>query len=177
MIENSAVRPYAKAAFEFAQQHQVQAQWTIMLDTMAKFIAQTEVQQFLKNPRYTAAERLQMCLSLGESCLDEPGANFIRILAANNRLAILPSIAEQFAAYQAAAEKVLPVRVKSAVPLNEAILEKLSAKLAAKQQSRISLKNEVDPNLLGGLMIYLGDRVIDDSLLGQFARLRETVIT
>jgi F-type H+-transporting ATPase subunit delta len=168
-------RPYAKAAFEFAQQQGALNQWSNILQTFSHYIAQPEMIAFLKNPRYSDAEHLQLCLDLGESLLDEAGKNFIHILAKNNRLEALPHIAEQFEAYRAAAEKVQHVLVKSAIPLDEKTKEKLKQQFAQKYASHIELENEVDAKLLGGLVVYIGDQVIDGSLQGQLARLRDAV--
>jgi F-type H+-transporting ATPase subunit delta len=168
-------RPYAKAAFEFAQQHGTLNQWSKTLKTLSHYISQPEVIAFLKNPRYSDAEHLQLCIDLGDSLLDEASKNFIRTLAKNNRLSSLPYIAEQFETYRAAAEKVQHVLVKSAIPLDEKIREKLKQQLADKYASHIELENEVDPKLLGGLVVYIGDQVIDSSLQGQLARLRDAV--
>lgn len=170
-------RPYAKAVFEFAQQQGALNQWSSTLQTLSHYISQPEMIAFLKNPRYSDAEHVQLCLDVGGSLLDEAGKNFIRIVAKNNRLDTLPCIAEQFETYRASAEKVQHVLVKSAIPLDEKTKEKLRQRLAEKYASRIELQNEVDSHLLGGLVVTVGDQVSDSSLQGQLARLRDAINT
>jgi F-type H+-transporting ATPase subunit delta len=177
MTEAKLARPYAKAAFEYAVEHQQLDQWAVMLRTMAELIGQPEVQQLLKNPKYSAQAHSEMCLALGQDILDAAGQNFIKMLASNRRLSTLSSIVAQFEQLRAVIEQTLTVRVKSAIPLNDDYQQRLITLLSAKFQRRIILQCEVEEKLLGGLLITAGDHVIDGTVKGQLERMREVMVS
>ncbi len=167
-------RPYAKAAFEYAQEHQQLSQWSEMLSKMAAYIREPVVMQFLGDPRYNMQQHGELVLALDEQ-LDAASQNFIRILANNNRLALLPSITELFAQFRAAAEKTLVARVKSVVPLTDEEQSQLNTLLSKKFARTVITQYEIAPELLGGLLIQAGDHVIDSSIRGQLERMREAL--
>ncbi len=170
-------RPYAKAVFEYAVEHKQLDQWSKKLHQMVECMQQPEVTQFLSNPNYGVQERLDVCVALLKDSVDETGINFIKILATHNRLSVLPAILELFEQYRAIAQQVLDVAVKSAVPLTGDYQAKLNKILSHKFGCDIVLQCEVQPTLLGGLIITAGDHVIDGSVRGQLQRLREHVLS
>ena len=85
-------------------------------------------------------------------------------------------IAALYKQLRAEAEKRLDVRVVSAVPLDEAQAERMKAALARRFEREISLHNEIDPEVLGGAVIYAGDQVIDGSLKGRLNRLQASLV-
>ncbi|HVV69926.1 MAG TPA: F0F1 ATP synthase subunit delta [Gammaproteobacteria bacterium] len=176
MTAAKLARPYAKAAFEYAQQHRQLDHWAVMLQTMAELIKQPTVQQLLKNPKYSSEAHSEISLALGQDILDEAGKNFIKLLALNHRLSALPDIVMQFEQLRAAIEQTLTVRVKSAIPLDEDYQQHLVKLLNAKFQRHIILQCEVDKNVLGGLLITAGDHVIDGTVKGQLERMREVMV-
>lgn len=175
---NSArfAHPYARAAFDYALEHTQLEQWASMLKTMSEYVKQPLVAEILKNPQYTEQARADIYLALGQDKLNVAEQNFIKLLAYNDRLALLPDIYHLFEQLRATVEKTLAVTVKSAVPLTDAYREKLQASLSKKFGQHVELACEVDPNILGGLLIKSGDHVIDSSVRGQLERLRDTVI-
>jgi len=175
---NSArfARPYARAAFDYAQEHHQLAQWSDMLRTMAERIGQTEIAALLNNPQYSTETRCEVVLALGQKVLGEAGQNFIKTLANYKRLSVLPDIYILFEQLRADVEKTLRVKVKSAVTLSDGHSAKLSASLTKKLGRPVELEYELDPHLLGGFVIYAGDRVIDSSIRGQLEKLRDAVV-
>ncbi len=169
-------RPYAHAALDYALENKQLEHWADMLKTMSAWVQQPTVAEILKNPKYTDAMCADICLALGHDILDANAQNFIKILATYQRLALLPVIYELFEQLRATIEKTLHVTVKSAIPLNDSYREKLYTSLSKKLGQHIELTCEVDAEILGGLFIQAGDRVIDGSVRGQLERLRETVM-
>ena len=99
--------------------------------------------------------------------------NFVRVLAANRRLLLLPEIAAHYEAFRAQVENTVNVEVISAVKLDAAQAEKLvRGDQYARLKRRVNMHNTVDATLLGGAVIRAGDLVIDGSLKGRLERLR-----
>ena len=103
--------------------------------------------------------------------LDAKLANFVRVLADNRRLALLPEIAARYETLRAVAENTVDVDVVSATALDAAQQEKLNASLSTRLKRRVRMRISVDPTLLGGLTVRAGDLVIDGSLKGRLQRL------
>jgi F-type H+-transporting ATPase subunit delta len=170
-------RPYAQSAFEYAKENKMLDEWQQVLATLSQFIVHTEVLSILKNPTYSAEQQADLCYVLVNKELDTPQQNFVKVLAENNRLVALPAIFELFVAFRAEAEKVLPVVVKSAQPLDQDDLKKINTFLAAKFAQGISLETEVDESLIGGVLIQAGNQVIDGSVRGQLEKLKRVAIS
>jgi F-type H+-transporting ATPase subunit delta len=111
------------------------------------------------------------------SVINEEEKNFLLLLADNNRLLALPDIAEIFDAHYAALEKISNVRVITAVDIQDDFKQKLTGALSKRIQRDVTLHCEVDPTILGGAIIHMGDNVIDGSIRGKLNRLRESLVT
>ncbi len=102
MAETSTLaRPYARAAFEYAREHDALAQWSEQLATVAAVAADDGLQSVLDNPSMTAEQQARTVTEVCGDALGAEAKNFISILAANKRLALLPEIYQQFARFKA----------------------------------------------------------------------------
>jgi F-type H+-transporting ATPase subunit delta len=97
--------------------------------------------------------------------------NFVRVLAENHRLLLLPEVAAHYEVLRSSVENTIDVDVVSAVALNDAQAAKLEAALSARLKRRVRMQTSVDATLLGGAVVRAGDLVIDGSLRGRLARL------
>ena len=168
-------RPYARAAFEFAKAHAAQAEWAGKLAYAAEASADPRVRALFGDPR--VEPRALVSLFQREGNTDDTSfGHFLEILADNHRLRELPEIAALFEQMKREAEHVLKVRVRSAVPLDDAQAGRLVEALKRRYQSDIELERTVDPAVLGGAMIDVGETVIDGSLKSRLAKL-ETALT
>jgi F-type H+-transporting ATPase subunit delta len=165
-------RPYAKAAFEYARDARAFAEWSRGLQLVAEIVADPRVAALIKNPEWTAAEIADFVTGVAGDKLDAGMQNFVRVLAANRRLLLLPEIATHYEVFRALVENTVDVEVVSAVKLDAAQAEKLSAAINARLKRRVNMHNTVDATLLGGAVIRAGDLVIDGSLKGGLERLR-----
>ncbi len=125
----------------------------------------------LGNPHVTPEELAQLVSSIAGAKLGEHGANFVRTLAANRRLAFLPEIAALFDELKDAAEGVADVTVTSAAPLDDAQREKLAAALEKRLKRKVRLHCDIDPGLIGGAVVRAGDLVIDGSVSARLERI------
>ncbi|MCW8125392.1 F0F1 ATP synthase subunit delta [Microbulbifer halophilus] len=170
---STLARPYAKAAFSYAQQASDLKGWGALLATAAAVSQSEKVRELLDDPQLTSDQRTDKFLSICADDLSDSGANFIRLLAENHRLALLPEISELFDALKAQAEATLEVEVVSARALSDAQSQKLTEALAKKFEREVHLHNSVDESLLGGAVIRAGDTVIDGTVRGRLAKLAE----
>jgi len=168
-------RPYAKAAFEYAKEQNALAQWATQLSVAAAVSQSDTVGKVLSSPVHTAAEKGEVFVTLCGDALSKQGQNFIRNLAANKRLGLLPAISQLFEEFKANLEKSIDVDVTSAFELPKATLDKLAAALQTKLGRDVTVQSAVDSSLLGGVVIRAGDTVIDDSVKGRLAKLAEAM--
>lgn len=168
----TTARPYAQAAFEEAQKISNLKAWSEVLLSGAAAVTHPDMAMVIANPR---ADIRQIENVMRALCDVKPGSahdNFFRLLTENHRLALLPEIAALYETLRAEAEKTLEVTVASAFELNDAQKQKISDALHKRMNRKISLNCRVDKQLLGGIVIRAGDKVIDGSVrarLGEMA--------
>ena len=168
-------RPYAKAAFEYAQAHQQLASWSAMLGLAAAVSQDDTMQSVLKAPRLTSTDKATTFNDVCGDKFDAQVRNFIHIVAENDRLALLPQIVELFDLYKAEQEKSVDVEVTSAFALNQEQQDKLAKVLSARLNREVRLQVAEDASLIGGVIIRAGDLVIDGSIRGKLANLAEAL--
>lgn len=164
-------RPYARAAFEEANTHEALGAWSDALKVASQVVQDARVANLLGNPHVTPQRLAQLFIDVGGKGLGEHGANFVRTLAENARLAFLPEISSLFEQMKDRAQGVADVTVSSAAALNEAQQSTLSAALEKRLKRRVRLHTEIDPQLIGGAIIRSGDLVIDGSLSTRLERI------
>lgn len=156
-------RPYAQAAFEEAQILADLKGWSEVLLSLAEVVAHPEVREVVTSPR-VAKSQIEGLMDglLGEQTKPQQ-RNFVRMLVDNQRLLVLPEIAAIFEGLRAEAEKTVNVVVDSAFELSVAQQEKIASSLKARMGREIKLVCKVNKELLGGVVIRAGDKVIDGS--------------
>jgi F-type H+-transporting ATPase subunit delta len=164
-------RPYAKAAFEYARETNAFAAWSQGLESAAQIVADPSVAPLTKSPQWPVASLVSLITDVAGAKLDAGMQNFVRVLAENRRLLLLPEIAAHYEELRAAVENTLDVEVISAVTLSDAQADKLKQALSTRLKRTVRMQNSVDSTLLGGAVVRAGDLVIDGSLKGRLERL------
>ncbi|GAB2787640.1 F0F1 ATP synthase subunit delta [Halomonas shantousis] len=173
---STVARPYAKAAFEFARDHKTLDAWSASLALVAATVANEELsQRVLHNPRLSSGQKTDVLLEIGGDSLDESVRNFVVTLGQQGRLDALPAIAEQFEQLRAQEERRVDVTIVSAFDLDTEQQDKLARALKKRLNREISITTQVDRDLLGGVILRTGDTVIDGSVRGRLARLRDAL--
>lgn len=167
----TVARPYARAAFEAAQAKHQLAAWSRALAAAAAGVGEPAVQTLLGSPKLPKQQLAQIFIDLVGLELGDRGANFIRLLAENRRLGLLPEIAQGFEQLRADAERTLEATVVSASPLGDKERAALAQALKKRLDREVTLQCETDPRLIGGAVIRAGDLVIDGSVRGKLERL------
>lgn len=170
----TVARPYAIACFDFAIEKSAIDAWQAMLIFAAEVSKNDDMHQFLSGS--LAAETATDVFNkvCGEQ-LNEYGQNFIKILAQNNRLTLLPEISSMFNALKIDRENQVNVDVTSAAVLSDVHLKKLVAALEKRFNRKVQLNCSVDPTLIAGFIVKAGDTVIDGSVNSQLNRLNDAL--
>ncbi|MGC1816425.1 MAG: F0F1 ATP synthase subunit delta [Casimicrobiaceae bacterium] len=165
MAELSTIaRPYAEAAFEIAQQGSALGAWSQMLRFAATIVGDARVAAALDNPRLDAGAKESLLLSIAGDRFDAQARNFIRVLVEADRVAVLPQISAQFDALKDEAEATAKATIESAFELSDAQVAALKAALEQRFGRKIEATVSINPALIGGARVTVGDAVIDGSV-------------
>lgn len=171
---NTVARPYTKAVFEFARDAGTLDKWSSALSTSAAVSADDVMVRVLGNPALTSEKKADALITVVDD-LDEAQQNFVKLLAENQRLALLPEIAAQFEQLKANQESSVEIDVTTAYELNEQQQQKLTQALSAKLGRDVALTSTLDKSILGGVVIRTSDLVIDGSVRARIAKLAEVM--
>ena len=172
MAEPSTVaRPYAEAAFRLADEASALGKWAEMLAALAQVADDERVRRTIADPNLSDAKVAGLFISILSGKLNGEAENFVRVLTQNGRLGLLPEIRQQFEALKNEREGVLEAEVQSAFELSDAQLKDLVQRLEKRTGRKVHPHVSVDKELIGGVKIVLGDKVIDGSARAQLGAL------
>ncbi len=170
----TVARPYARAAFSCALDEDAGlTSWSRMLALLKAIIEEPRVSSMLDDPLLTTESQKQAIAGLMGDDLTEKGSNFVDVLAQNDRLTLIPTIADMFEQLKASYEKTIEVEVQSPFDVSESDQEKLAEALKRKLQRDVNIHTTLDESLIGGVLIKADDTVIDDSVRGRLSRLSQ----
>lgn len=172
MAEISTIaRPYAVAAYKLGREQKALAKWSEMLGFAAAVANDAQIKAYIEDPKVISAELEATFLKVCADQLNENGQNLIKILVEYGRLSILPEIHNAFEALKAQDEGTLDATIVSAAKISAAETKDLVKRLEAKFGKKIEAIVSVDPEIIGGIKIIVGDTVIDASVKGQLQNL------
>lgn len=176
MAERTTIaRPYADAAFATAREGNDLAAWSGMLRLAEAIATDAKMAEALASPKLDAAAKTSLFLSIAGERFAPMMRNFVGILIDADRVGLLPEIRALFEAHKAEAEGVAKARIETALPLTDAQLAEITAALAHRFGKRIEAAVEVNPALIGGARIAVGDTVIDGSVRGKLATMAQAL--
>ena len=164
---------YATALYELADERRNLDEVVDQADGLGRLIDQSEpLRAVLADPALDVAKaRAAVLAVLREQGFGETMRHFVGVIAANQRLAVLRPILDAFAALVAERRGVIVAHVSSAHALSDPQRAGLRARLAEAGYGRVEMRERVDPDLLGGLVVRIGARLYDSSLKSRLARL------
>jgi F-type H+-transporting ATPase subunit delta len=165
----TVARPYAEAAFKIASEQQALPVWGEMLKLSAAIMRDPVMQGAIDNPRLGVHEKESLFLSVAGDKLNAIGKSFIRTLVEADRITLLPQIETMFSDLRNAAEGVAQAQIVSAIALDDAQVADLKAALEKRFGKKIEATVSVDPSLIGGARIVVGDQVVDGSIAAKLA--------
>ena len=162
-------RPYAEAAFELARHEQALPAWSEMLRFAASIVGDERVAEALDNPRLDTAAKESLLLSIGGDRFDAQARNFIHVLVEGERVALLPQIAAMFETLKNEAEATAKATIESAFEMTDAQVAELQGALEKRFGKKIETTVMVNPDLIGGARVTVGDSVLDGSVQARLA--------
>lgn len=168
---STLARPYAEAVFRMAQGENDLTAWSARVQSLAMIVSDAQVARLIADPAVSAERVADLIIEVAGGDLGERGANFVKVLAENDRLSLLPEISVQFETLKANAEGTLEATITSAQELTQAQIDDLVAGLKTKFNRAVNVQVAVDPELIGGAVIAIGDQVIDGSVKGRLQRM------
>jgi F-type H+-transporting ATPase subunit delta len=171
----TVARPYAEALFRVAQQGNMAA-WAELVSELAQVGANPDVQAFAANPNVSARDLVATLSSLVKSPVTPEASNFLTMLAENGRVALLPEIGTQFQALKNAQLGAADAEIASAFALNDGQLEQLVVVLEKKFGRKLNPTVTVDPSLIGGVRVLVGDEVLDTSVRAKLQQMHAALV-
>lgn len=166
---------YAQAAFEIAQQKEKLEEWRSDLRRIGELAQDAEFVSLLENPKLPFEPKAKLAQeALGR--INPLALNLAYLLIAKGRLKSASQIADEYDRLLDDFHGIGHARVITAIPLDDTNREKLSQLLEAMSRKKISIRLQVDPNVLGGFVARIDDRVIDCSIRSKLEMLRKTVV-
>ncbi len=163
----TVARPYAEAVFALAREQNTLPEWAEMLRIASAVAGDQSMRTALDNPRLPVAAKESLFLTICGDQLNAEGRSFVRVLLEADRLGLLPEIRQLFAALKDAADGFARARILSAFPIDEAQLAGLKSALERRFGKKIEATVSIDPQLIGGAKVVVGDTVIDASVQGE----------
>ncbi len=168
---DSAPRRYAEAAFEIATRDGSIETWRRDLDSAAAELERPDLMTVLANPALPLEGRQDVARRVFAGLLT-PARNLVELLVRRGRIEQMPRVAEEFRRLDDIRQGIIHATATSALPLTDTETRALTARLEQMTGGRIALQTDVDESLLGGLVVRVGDRLIDGSVRGRLERLR-----
>lgn len=169
-------KPYALAAFDYANSVSKLLDWQGMLEEASLIIQTNEpnVEKTIRNPRVTKKDKEDFFRSF--DCFNEEFMNFIKLLIEKERLVLIPEILILFKKRKSLSEKKLEINIISAYEMNDSQQKNLQSGLEKYFDKKVNLSIDVDKSLIGGALIKNGDFVIDRTVKVQLSRMAETLL-
>lgn len=174
---STCARPYAKAAYKVASEKSAMQSWSDMLRISAAVSEHKKIRWVLSSPVLTRRKQADEFIHICGDTLDEAGQRFIRTLADNKRIILLPQISSLFDRLKAEQERTADVEIISAFAMKPEQLDRLKDSLCKKLGREMKLRTSVDKGLIGGVVIRVDSMVIDGSVRTKLAKLADTMIS
>jgi F-type H+-transporting ATPase subunit delta len=171
-MAGARARRYARAVFELAREDGQVEEWTRRLAAIREVLAVPEARTILANPAIAVQRRQEAAVAVLGDRAGPEGANLARLLVAGGRLDELDGIIEEYGHLVDEAAGRVRATAISAVPLSQQDAERLRAELARRLGRDVRLDASVDPAIVGGLVVMVGDHVIDGSVATRLRQLR-----
>ena len=177
MERATLARPYAEAVGKLAAAGRVWSVWSERLSLLARVADDPQLCELAGNPGIATETIAEVVLDVCGDRLGVEGANLARLLVENKRLSLLPEIVIQFEALKATQEGELTAHITTAYPLSDGQMAGLVSRLEARLGRKVSATQSSDAELIGGVVIQVGDEVMDSSVRGGLESLAVTLKT
>ena len=174
MASSAIARRYASAYFEVARDDAAVDKRGDDLARAVETLSNTEVVDALRNPRLDVADRVSLALDLTDG-LGEQARNLVRLLVEHNRIDALPGVLEQYRVLADRARGVVRAQVTTAVEVGAALRKRIADALRERFGTDVEIEMRHDQGVIGGMILRVGDRVIDNSLRTHLQQLQASL--
>jgi F-type H+-transporting ATPase subunit delta len=168
-------RPYAEALFKASSADL--GGTSVWLDELAAIASNVQLQQYAGNPGVTSAQTFDVMTGVAKTILPEAAKNFLGAVVENGRISVLPEIADQFRALKNAKMGSSDATVFSAFALDAAALADLSATLEKRFGKKLNVTVALQPELIGGVRVVVGDEVLDTSVKARLEQMKVALVS
>jgi F-type H+-transporting ATPase subunit delta len=174
MAKGASARRHAQAIFQIATERDELERWQADLKLIAERLKYPQLTTLLQTPKLHFGEKVRLLQNIAAG-INPLAMNLISLLVAKNRLEIIDSIAAEYERLVDAYQGRGHAEVITAVPLDGGDKERIKARLEALAGKEIVLTTQVDPNLMGGLVVKMGDKLLDGSVYTKLQELRKSL--
>ncbi len=168
-------RVYARSLFEVATEHDKLDVVREQVGQFADALAQSrELQTFLFSP-YFSTEEKKDGLAKAVTDADETVANFLALLLEKHRMPVIFRIRREYDRLWEDANRLLPVQITSAVELDPSVAERIGDEIGRQTGRTVELTSSVDPDVIGGIVVRVGNSILDASIRSRLENLRKQV--
>ena len=160
-------RPYAEALFKAAKESGNLAKWAGQVSLLAQVAANPEARAAIGDPNVAASQLVDLFRAACGTAVDAELSNFIQLLSDNDRLGLLPEIGDLYESYKKAEEGTKLAEIVSAFPIDDNQVKALVPQLETVFKTRLETAVSVDPALIGGIKVIVGDQMLDASVRGK----------
>jgi F-type H+-transporting ATPase subunit delta len=168
-------RPYAEAVFRLAKQGNALPAWSDALNLISTVYQDPQMRAAMANPKVTSADIEGLLLAVCGERIDGVARNLIQLLVHNRRLSGLAEIRELFEQLKLEDEGKLDAKISSAFPMEDAQRNQVVNLLSSRFKRKINATVTVDPDLIGGIKVEVGDKVWDASVRGRLQTMAATL--
>ena len=168
-------RPYAQALFSLAKETAALNKWSDYLDFLQSIANDDNFRSMIGAPDIKLDDIESIFLTICRDQVPEEACNFMQLLVRNGRLSVLSDVVRQYEALKAEDEGVVSADIQSAFELDDAQVKKIADIFSKKLDKRISPSVTIDPSLIGGVKVHVGDKVWDASVRGRLQHMAVTL--
>jgi F-type H+-transporting ATPase subunit delta len=175
----STARHYAQAVFELAEEEKDFSPWQHRLERVRQLLEDSELGAAVGSPELAIAQKLELCRAVldRDKEIDKLAGNLLLVLVSSQRQRLLPAIEEGYRELVDRRQGRVLAQLTTAVPLSAADQAGLAEQLSKRLHLDFRFEAKVDPGLLGGAVVRVGDRVFDASLRTRLQQLRQDLLT
>jgi len=163
-------RPYAEALFKASSSDL--GGTAVWLDELAAIAGNAQLQQFADSPKTTVSQVFDLVAGLAQTALPDAARNFLRTVIENGRLGVLPEIATQYRSLKNAQSGSSDAVIYSAFPIEGDALADVAGTLESRFGRKLNVKVELEPALIGGIRVVVGDEVLDTSVKARLEQMK-----
>ena len=176
MLERRVASRYGEALFSLARDHDIIDLVAQELSNLQQALAENrQLERLLSHPEIAVERKMTVLRNLFGDMISTPVIAFLRIIIQRQRLHLLALIEKEYRELTNRHRRIFPVQVTSAIPFTQEQLERLRPVLERLTGGKVVIDTRIDPGVLAGAMVRIGDQVIDGTARGRLTRLREAL--